>query len=213
MLALVFPARKADVANDANETASRYKRVEASLPNSIQLVQELVIVSDVTQLPFTTLYSFSVQYGGDVTTRCTLSGARKSIVRESAMVQVVPRGQLLQLCLYGGNQLFVFGDPRQICLVIQDFAEASGKVLRSIEEISDYFSGFGHGFIISHSVTNEFALGVKIKSARLDFIDLVSVCRSEIRDQDTAAFGQLLPSHDEYRRPSRATDTLAFSRY
>ena len=84
------------------------------------------------------------------------------------MVQVVPRGQLLQLCLYGGNQLFVFGDPRKVCLVVQDFAETFRKVLRWIEEISECFSGFIHSFIIPHSPTIKFALGVKVNSRRLD---------------------------------------------
>jgi hypothetical protein len=122
-------------------------------------------------------------------------------------VQVVPRGQLLQLRLYGGYQLFVFGDARKVCLVVQDFAEAFREVLRRVEEFSECFSRFVHGFIICHSETIEFALGAKINSARLDILALVSVCRSKSRDESTAAFGQLRQSHDECRRASRATCT------
>jgi hypothetical protein len=57
----VLAARKADVPNHAPKPASHHKRVEASLPNPIQLFDEVIVVDDVTELARTVAILFRVQ--------------------------------------------------------------------------------------------------------------------------------------------------------
>ena len=77
----------------------------------------------------------------------------------------------------------VFGDPRKICLVIQDLAEAFWKMVRRIEELSDRFSGFVHNFIVPNGATFESAhLREKINRARLEILALISVYTTESRN-------------------------------
>jgi hypothetical protein len=64
---LVLSAGKADVAHNADETASRNKDIEAMLPNPVQLREERLVVGDIAELAFgvTILLEGPVRRGSD----------------------------------------------------------------------------------------------------------------------------------------------------
>jgi hypothetical protein len=67
--AIVLSAREAHVSNHTDQTAARDQRPGTVAPHLIELGEEILVVLNVAIWPSESLYSFRVQYGGEVTTR------------------------------------------------------------------------------------------------------------------------------------------------
>lgn len=51
MPTIVLAAREADITDDADDSTAGNQNIEAALPNPVEVVEELGVVVDVTELP------------------------------------------------------------------------------------------------------------------------------------------------------------------
>ena len=81
----------ADIAHHATNAAARDQDARAFNPNSIKLIKKVVVIVIAPSCRSFGEYSFRVQYGGEVTTRCNNSARYPSKIARVPLVKAVHR--------------------------------------------------------------------------------------------------------------------------
>ena len=107
--------------------------MKAGSPNLIQLVQEGVILSDVSHLPFADVVLFQGPVGWRRNHKVDTFKGKKVDASRVAAIKVMLCRKLLQFCFYRRDYLRVLSDPGEIGLMVSDLTDFLLKEFGGIE--------------------------------------------------------------------------------
>ena len=107
--------------------------MKASSPNPIQLVQEDVVVSDISHLPFADVVPFQGPVGWRRNHKVDTFRGKKVDASSVPTIKVMLCGKLLQFCFYRRDYLPVLSDPGEIGLMVSDLTDLLKKEFGGIE--------------------------------------------------------------------------------
>jgi len=94
--------------------------MKAGSPNPIKLIQEGVVVSDVSHLPFADVVFFQGPVGWRRNHNVDTFREKKVNASRVPAIEVMLCGKLLKFCFYRRDYLRVLSDPREIGLMVSD---------------------------------------------------------------------------------------------
>ncbi len=123
--------------------------MKAGSPNLIQLVQEGVVVSDVSHLSFADVVLFQGPIGRRRNHKVDTFRAKKVDASSVPAIKVMLCGKLLQFCFYRRDYLRVLSDPGKIGLMVSDLTDLLKKEFGGIERAIQLFNRLLHLAIIA----------------------------------------------------------------